>query len=221
MDGDELRQWQDLLDEAERRFTAREIDHQGVAWTASDLIAFALERDILAEQRDDLASAFDERADRRDRAAETRDVNATARARDHGLDAPKEGWGFADRLLAAEDRDEAAGDRADARDDRKRSSKDRGRATEDRHRTAPDLSAAMAVGERAELALENLTQALAERATVGQATGLLMGRHNLTSERAGAMLSALAHEKNLRRAVVAKRLIAAASSHRAETAADA
>jgi hypothetical protein len=205
----DLQHWQILLAEAEHHMARREATLGDVEWTAHELAVYAVERETLAEQREDLADAYDRRADQRDRNAEIRDVQASHRERDRS--ALADTHGFADRLLAAEDRDDAAGDRADSRDDRARAHADRHRAADARHRSAPTTDAAIRVGERAELALEALQRALTDRSTIGQATGLLMGRHNLTPERASAMLRALAEQRNEARAVVAQRLIAAAS----------
>lgn len=55
--------------------------------------------------------------------------------------------------------------------------------------------------------LENLEKALGGRTVIGQATGILMERFDMTSERAFGLLSTISQNKNLKLRVLAERIV--------------
>lgn len=205
-----LEAWEKRLRLAEEDLREREREALAHDPSPSALLAFAAERDTIAIDRDSLATSYDERATARDRASLDRDVAGSGRdkrARAWGQDRDV---GFADRSAAGKDRDFGAGDRTDSYDDRARGREARGRATADRARAADDRdrAAEMAAGQDREL--DGLRAALESRLVIGQAQGLLIARHEVSTETAFAVLSRLSQETNTKLRDVAAQLVAEA-----------
>lgn len=178
--------------------------------TPGELAAFAAERDKIAGERDRIADLLDERAAARDHSALRRDVSGSGRdqrARDDWQDSDP---GFPDRYSAGADRDLAAGDRSDSHDDRARGHEHRERAAADRSRAAVDRDEAARKADAHEQELRRLHAALESRHVIGQAQGLLMARHDLSSQAAFAVLVRLSQASNTKLREVARQLAAAA-----------
>lgn len=177
----------------------------GLTWEAQR--AIAAERDRIASARDVVADLKDERAAARDLAGLQRDVVGSSRdRRSRGLGDDSDP-GFPDRFLAAEDRDDAAGDRADSHDDRSRAHAAREHAAADRNRAADEREQVAHLADVQARSLEGLSAVLESRRLIGQAQGLLMARHSLSTEDAFATLVRLSRVENVKMGVVAARLV--------------
>jgi hypothetical protein len=200
-----------LVNAAEAELATREAAVGDVEWTPMELAAFAAEHDALADRWDELAKAGDETAAQRDRAATDRDGGADDR--DHGLrrdNATPGSRGYVERILAAGDRDDAAEDRLDARDDRLHSEDDRDRAAGARHQAGAERDVAIdaaTANEHAEQELASLWQIIDTRQLIGQATGIWMERHDLTADRAFALLVKLSQKWHVKLAVAAAEIV--------------
>jgi hypothetical protein len=200
-----------LLDLAEAELAAREAAARETHWTPAELAAFAAEHDALADLRDSLAQVEDEHATQRDAASIDRDRHAADRDRAlHPGDEDPGSRGFVDRLLAAGNRDDAAGDRADARDDRRRARGDRDRAAAARRHANDDretAAEAAALVRQDEGVAGALWQAIQSRQLIGQATGIWMERHDLSADRAFALIAKMAEERNEKLDVIAAQIL--------------
>jgi hypothetical protein len=201
---DRLNLWEQKLAGAEADLRAREHRALQGAPTQEELRAFAAERDKIASDWDALADARDERGRARDAVAVARDAQAALRngtARHHG----SEENGAA---VAGTDRAHAAHDRADALDDRHRGLESRRVAAESRERAAADRDLAASREADLDREIAGLRDALHTRLTIGQAEGLLMGRHGLDADAAFRLLTRLSQEGHLKLRDVAARLVA-------------
>lgn len=169
--------------------------------------AIAAEHDRIASARDVVADLQDERAAARDLAGLQRDVSGSSRdrrARDSEDDCDP---GFPDRFLSAEDRDDAAGDRAESHDDRARAHQAREHAAADRNRAADEREQVARLAVIQTPSLAGLSAALEARRLIGQAQGLLMARHSLSTDDAFASLVRLSRVENVNVGDIAARLI--------------
>jgi hypothetical protein len=208
---DRLNLWEQKLAGAEADLRAREHRALQGAPTQEELRAFAAERDKIASDWDALADARDERGRARDAVALARDAQAALRnGTARHLGSEDNGAAVA-RSVAGTDRAHAAHDRADALDDRHRGLESRRIAAESRERPAADRD--LAASREADLGREiaGLRDALHTRLTIGQAEGLLMGRHGLDADAAFRLLTRLSQEGHLKLRDVAARLVADAA----------
>lgn len=209
--GESLIAWEQRLLAAEADLSQREEqaaadEHPSVGL----LLALAAERDKIAGDRDELADAYDERAAHRDLSALGRDSRSSQRdvaARAAADDADE---GFPDRWVSAVDRDDAAGDRADSLADRQRGAQARTHARSSRERAAQDRETAAGELAAYEREVENLREALESRLVIGQAQGLLMAWHGITTDEAFAALVRLSQDANSKLRLVAASIVAGA-----------
>ena len=201
-DDEGLAVWEASLRLAEDDLRDREQRALTEGLSAEARLEIAAEHDKVASARDTVADMQDERASGRDVAGLQRDVKGSLRdRRSRGLVDDCDP-AFPDRCLAGEDRDFAAGDRADSHDDRARAHAAREHAAADRSRAAEDRERAAAQTR----SLDELHAALESRRVIGQAQGLLMARHNLSTQEAFAALVRLSQAENVKLRDVAARL---------------
>lgn len=207
-----LRVWETSLCLAEDELRDREQRALAADPSSAARLAIAAEHDKIAQHLDALADMQDERAAARDVAGLRRDVKGStrdrrARAVKRDLDSA-----FPDRSVAGVDRDYAAGDRGDSYGDRNRAHQAREHAAADRARAADDRDhAAQRAAEQARQ-LDELRAALESRLVIGQAQGLLMARHHLSSQDAFTALVRLSQDGSVKMRDVAARLVAAEES---------
>ena len=209
-EGEALAAWERRLRAVEDELFAREQEALADDPTPGELAALAAERDRIALGRDRIADRYDQHAETRDRSALRRDLSASgrdqrARARDQDQD---EAW--ADRVVAGEHRDLAAGDRADSSEERARAHASREHAAADRQRAAVDRGRAAQVADDQEDEVRGLRAALRSRHVIGQAQGLLMARHHVSSAAAFAVLVRLSQTSNTKLRDLAEELVQAA-----------
>lgn len=208
--GDALVAWQERLRRAEDELTQREQQVLADDPSPGQLLALAAEHDRIALARDRIAVSYDELSDKRDLSAFGRDVTGSGRDRrvrvvTRDLDA-----GHADRWLAGEDRDHSAGDRTGSYEDRHRAEQARAHAAADRGRAADDRERALQKANDQDRQLDGLRVALESRLVIGQAQGLLMARHAMSSRVAFAVLVRLSQQSNTKLREVAAQLVAVA-----------
>lgn len=210
--GEALAAWEERLRQAEDDLLEREREALADDPGLSELLALAAEHDKIALDRDSIAASYDELSGDRDVSALGRDVTGSGRDRRARAVAQDRDAGFTDRWLAGEDRDEAAGGRAESYDDRLRAKLGREQAAVDRTRAADERDRAVEKATDQERELHGLRGALESRMVIGQAQGLLMARHDMSSRTAFATLVRLSQNANVKLRDVAARLVAAADA---------
>jgi hypothetical protein len=206
---DDLAQRRDVLDRAEHVLSGREAYVATLEQVTEELATLRVGRDELAQLYDDLAEADDELAADRDRFAIDRDVRATDRDLAPAGDEPDQESRLAIRSLSAGDRDDAAADRANARDDRRIAGEDRKRAADSRQLAAADREATTENTWISENEVETLRRGLDSRTVTGQAVGILMERHGLTTQGAIDVLANASQRDEVGASQVAQRIVAA------------
>lgn len=211
-DDEALAAWDRRLRAAEDELSQREQHALADDPSPAELVAFAAERDRLALDRDAIAERYDDLAGGRDLSALRRDVGGSERDRHARAREQDEHVAWQDRFAAGEDRDFAAGDRADSHDDRRRARAARERAAEDREHAAADRDQAAQHAAKQDEELAGLRAALESRLVTGQAQGLLMARHDVSSECAFRILVRLSQGSNTKLREVAAQLVASADA---------
>lgn len=217
-DDEALTSWEERLRLAEADLEERERQALADDPTPEQLAAHAAERDAFARERDAIADRHDEAAGRRDLSALDRDVSGSSRDRRARLREQDRDVAFPDRFSAGADRDLAAGDRADSHADRRRGQEARERAAVNRDRAADDRDRAAEKAEEQEREVAGLRTALESRLVIGQAQGLLMARHKLSSETSFGVLVRLSQEHNVKVRELAAQLVAAEEAARERVA---
>jgi hypothetical protein len=209
---EDLAQRREVLDRAEHELAGREAQVVALEPFTAVLAVLRTGRDDLAQLYDDLADDDDERAAVRDRFAVDRDVRASGRdvAPLSGQADPESG--LANQFLSAGDRDEAAADRANSRDDRRIASEDRKRAADSRQQAAADREATTESSWIAENEVETLRRGLDSRTMTGQAVGILMERHGLTTQAALEVLAESSTHHHVGVSQIARGIVAANES---------
>jgi len=208
--------WEDL-EAAEEDLRQRVQEALAADLGPEEMRALADERIKLAAERDALADADDAAAVVRDREGLQRDVAGSGRdraAREYMQDLD---GGAVERSMAGTDRDLAAGDRSDSGSDRRRASEARHRAAEDRQSAEDDRAAAAVGAVSAKEEAASLRAALTSRLIIGQAEGLLMGRHTIDEEAAFALLVKLSQETHQKLREVAEQIVRDHASSTART----
>lgn len=183
-----LAEWRGRLHHADEQVSARE-DSAREAGDQTELDDVAATRDMISAEWDELARRHDAWAQRRDLEALDRDKRASDRDVAARRLADDGDTGFANRWHSAGDRDDGGGDRADSFDDRRHGAEARDRAADDRDQASTDRVAAADQAAGSARELEQVRDAVATRGVIGQALGLLMARHGLSTDEAFALLS--------------------------------
>lgn len=214
-----LEAWEHRLRLAEEDLLEREREALASEPSPSERLAFAAEHDKIARDRDSIATSYDQQANGRDRIGLGRDVAGSGRDRRARALQRDRDPAVGDRWHAGADRDFGAGDRGDSYDDRARSSQARERAADDRTHAADDRTQAVedldqAADKAAEQdrALDGLRTSLESRLLIGQAQGLLMARHHVSSQASFALLTRLAHDSKSKLLDIAALLVGEADA---------